>query len=185
MWPTNDLYLLAVVNSPLLWSYMWRNAVHGKDEALRMIYSFVETLPIAEPTDVIRQQTETHVSRLLTLTKEQQELSRNFLDWLQVEFSIEKLGQKLEDFAALSSDDFLGEVKKRRGRGSRLSPADIKALRQTHGEYAPQIQAIAAESETLEHKLSDLVNQAYGLTEAEIDWLWRTAPPRMPITRLQ
>jgi hypothetical protein len=34
---------------------------------------------------------------------------------------------------------------------------------------------------TLERTLSDLVNQAYGLTPAEIALMWKTAPPRMPI----
>ena len=38
---------------------------------------------------------------------------------------------------------------------------------------------------TLEFLLSDLVNAAYGLTPAEIDLMWDTAPPRMPITRPQ
>jgi hypothetical protein len=33
----------------------------------------------------------------------------------------------------------------------------------------------------LERTLSDLVNQAYGLTPAEIELMWKTAPPRMPI----
>jgi hypothetical protein len=37
-----------------------------------------------------------------------------------------------------------------------------------------------AEAARLERRLSDLVNAAYGLTGAEIDLLWRTAPPRMP-----
>lgn len=35
----------------------------------------------------------------------------------------------------------------------------------------------------LEHQVADLVNQAYGLTPEDIDWMWRTAPPRMPIQR--
>jgi hypothetical protein len=41
--------------------------------------------------------------------------------------------------------------------------------------------ARAAETLTLERTLSDLVNQAYALTPAEIDLMWQTAPPRMPI----
>ena len=41
--------------------------------------------------------------------------------------------------------------------------------------------ALAAETLTLERTLSDLVNQAYALTPAEIDLMWQTAPPRMPI----
>jgi hypothetical protein len=39
----------------------------------------------------------------------------------------------------------------------------------------------AAETLKLERTLSDLVNHAYGLTPAEIDLIWQTAPPRMPI----
>ena len=41
--------------------------------------------------------------------------------------------------------------------------------------------ALAAEIQTLERTLSDLVNQAYDLTPAEIDLMWKTAPPRMPV----
>ena len=37
-----------------------------------------------------------------------------------------------------------------------------------------------AEAAKLERRLSDLVNQAYGLTPEEVDLLWSTAPPRMP-----
>ena len=32
----------------------------------------------------------------------------------------------------------------------------------------------------LERTLSDLVNQAYGLTPEEVQLMWATAPPRMP-----
>ena len=51
-------------------------------------------------------------------------------------------------------------------------------------EYTRSIgpaRALAAEALTLERTLSDLVNQAYALTPAEIALMWQTAPPRMPI----
>ena len=51
-------------------------------------------------------------------------------------------------------------------------------------EYTRTIEpfrALAAETLTLEGTLSDLVNQAYALTPAEIALMWQTAPPRMPI----
>ena len=41
--------------------------------------------------------------------------------------------------------------------------------------------ALAAETLTLERTLSDLVNQSYALTPAEIELMWQTAPPCMPI----
>jgi hypothetical protein len=40
----------------------------------------------------------------------------------------------------------------------------------------------AAEAQRLERRLSDLVNQAYGLTPDEVALMWATAPPRMPLT---
>jgi hypothetical protein len=41
--------------------------------------------------------------------------------------------------------------------------------------------ALAAETLSLERTLSDLVNQAYALTPAEIALMWQTARSRMPI----
>jgi hypothetical protein len=47
--------------------------------------------------------------------------------------------------------------------------------------YIEPARALAAETLTLERTLSDLVNQAYALIPAEIDLMWQTAPPRMPV----
>ena len=51
-------------------------------------------------------------------------------------------------------------------------------------EYARTIEParqLIAEFVTLERQLSDLVNEAYGLTPDEVNLLWDSAPPRMPI----
>jgi hypothetical protein len=181
MWPTADLWVLAVVNSPLLWSYMWRNATHGKDEALRLIDSFTETLPIAPPPDEIRAEAEPAVGRLISLAKSGQEARRDMLDWLRTEFGVEKPGQKLEDFASLDADAFIEEVRKRRPRSAgRLTPATLKVLRAGYEEMATPAHEGRIEAANLERKLADLVNRAYGLLPEEVDLLWSTAPPRMP-----
>jgi hypothetical protein len=44
------------------------------------------------------------------------------------------------------------------------------------GTIAPA-RALAAETLELERTLSDLVNQTYALTPAEIELMWKTAPP--------
>jgi len=181
LWPTADSWLLAVVNSPLLWSYMWRNATHGKDEALRLIYSFTEILPIAPPTDEIRAEAESAVERLISLAKSGQQARRDMLDWLRTELGVEKPGQKLEDFASLDADAFVEEVRKRRPRSaSRLTPAALRDLRSGYTEMATPVREERAEAAKLERRLSDLVNRAYDLTSEEVDILWSTAPPRMP-----
>ncbi len=57
--------------------------------------------------------------------------------------------------------------------------ADYFCIGKRH--HHPRVRALAAETQTLERPLCDLVNQAYVLALAEIALMWQTAPPRMPI----
>jgi hypothetical protein len=181
MWPTDDLYLLAAMNSPVLWSYIWRNAAHGKDEALRLFNSFTEIMPIAPPSKVIRAEVEPAVEQLLTLSKARRAAVADMLAWLRLEFGVEKPGQRLEALSALDGAAFVEEVRKARPRSAgRLTPAAVRDLRAAYAEHLPPLRANEAEARRLEARLAELVYAAYGLTPAEIDLLWRTAPPRMP-----
>lgn len=182
--PSNDLYILAVLNSPLIWWHNWRYLPHMKDDALSPVGELMINLPLAIPTDEIRAEIKPKVTRLIEITKMNQQAYREVLDWLQIEQNIEKPGQKLEDFASLGCDEFIAEIKKRKPKGNTsLSPAGLKAVRDVYSEYAPAILSRKAEALKLEKQLSNLVNQAYELTPAEIDLMWKTAPPRMPVIR--
>ena len=179
--PTADLYLLAVLNSPLLWWHNWRYLPHMKDEALNPAGFRMEALPIAEPTAEIRTQAEERVAELLALSQEAQSQSRELLTWLRLELGVDQPGQRLETFADLSGDDFVAEVRKRRPKGApRLTPKTITELTRTHRHYAEPARERAIRVRALEREISDLVNRAYRLSEEEIDLMWRTAPQRMP-----
>lgn len=186
--PCSDLWLLAVLNSPLMWYWLWRNTIHGKDEVLRLKNIYTETLPIAKPTAEIRAEVEEIVTRLIEITKLNGQIYKDVLDWLQVEYKIEKLGNKLADFATLEFVEFVEEVRKRMSKpktakkaSDPLSIPAFTALRQAHNDYVPEIQNRKNEAVKLEQRLADLVNQTYQLTPEEIDLMWKTAPPRMPI----
>ncbi|MCF7993534.1 MAG: restriction endonuclease, partial [Chromatiaceae bacterium] len=156
--PTSDFYLLAVLNSPLLWTFMWRNAQHGKDEALRIIRSFSETIPIAEPTSEIRTEVEQHVAEALELTQQAQTASRELLGWLRVEFEIEKPGQRLTDYATLTADDFTAEVRKRRPKGTaRLTPKALAELAEVHEQYAAPARSRRVRLQVVEKRIAELV----------------------------
>ncbi|RZM83077.1 class I SAM-dependent DNA methyltransferase [Leptolyngbya iicbica LK] len=181
---TEELFPLAVLNSPIGWWHNWRYLPHMKDEALTPKGELIENFPIAPPTDEIRAEVEPAVQQLIEFTKANQEATRDILDWLQLEHGIEKPGNKLSDFASLPLDDFLKEVKKRRPKAAgSLGPKPLKELKAAYSDYAHPIQQRRNAGLTLEHRISDLVNQAYGLTPEEIDLMWKTAPPRMPFNR--
>jgi hypothetical protein len=75
-------------------------------------------------------------------------------------------------------------VKRIRGKKQPLTAAGVKGLRDEYTRTIAPARALAVETLALERTLSDLVNQAYGLTPVEVALMWQTAPPRMPISPL-
>jgi len=178
---SDDLYLLAVLNSPLMWWHNWRYLPHMKDEALSPVGFLMESLPIARPSDSVREKTVQGAQRLIDIRQSEQSVCRDILDWLRVEHQIEKPTTKLQSPLGLDSDSFVAEVKKLRGKKNPLSAAALRSLRDEYARTIEPARQLVAESSTLERQLSDLVNEAYGLTPDEVNLLWDTAPPRMPI----
>ena len=123
----------------------------------------------------------TTVRRLIEITSRQQQTQRTLLDWLRMEYAIEKPSNKLLAATDLDSDTWVSEVKRIRGKKQPLTAAGVQGLRAEYTRTIEPARALAAETLNLERTLSDLVNQAYGLTPAEIALMWQTAPPRMPI----
>lgn len=179
--PTDDRWILAVLNSPIAWWFAWRKALHGKDEALRYHNPFMGSFPLAVPTGHQREQAENWTERITIAVKDNQRTTRDLLDWLKVEHEIEKPSTKLLSPVGLDSDAFAAEVRKVRGRKNPLSVAALRSLREEYARTIVPAQSLAEEARGLERQISDLVNEAYGLTPEEVRLMWETAPPRMPI----
>jgi 16S rRNA G966 N2-methylase RsmD len=182
--PSSDPWLLAVLNSPLMWWYDWRYLPHMLNETLTPVGAMMETLPIARPSAGARDMAAAAVHRLTHLTRANGDAVRAVDDSLRLQFDVEAAGQKLEDFASLAADAFLKEVLARRPKSAgKLKASDLKALRDLYDEQALPVQERRREALVLERRLSALVNEAYGLTPEEVELMWSTAPPRMPAGR--
>jgi hypothetical protein len=139
-------------------------------------------LPIPRPTESQRSNAEPLITRLIDNTEAQHGMRRTILDWLRVAHEIEKPSLKLQAPTELDSDSFVAEVKRIRGKKNPLSAAALKSLRDEHARTIEPARTKAAEALQLERQLSDLVNEAYGLTPDEVALMWQTAPPRMPFS---
>jgi len=179
--PAEDKWLLSSINSPISWWYAWRTAVRGKDEALRYIKEYVMTFLIPRPTDELRTQVNLLVDRLIKIAESNVRTERAILDWLNSEHEVSEPGQALQDPIKLDSESLVREVRKARGKGNPLTLAALRSLREEHTQTILPAQALLNEAMGLERKISDLVNQAYGLTPDEVELMWKTAPPRRPI----
>ena len=181
--PVEDTYILAVLNSPLMWWHNWRYLPHMKDEALTPVSFLMDLLPIPQPSDGIRSRVETTANRLLDLSRLELSAKRSVLDWLRVEHSVTEPTAKLQEAHTLDSDAFVAEVQKGRGKKNSLTAAGLRSLRDEYARTIEPARLLVAEALQLEHRLHDLVNEAYGLTTEEVRLMWDTAPPRMPIGR--
>jgi hypothetical protein len=180
---SGDLYLLGVLNSPLMWWHNWRYLPHMKDEVLAPNGYLVADLRIAKPSTEVHSMTAKAVARLVEITRTQQATRRQILDWLRVEHEVEKATLKLQSPFGLDCDGFVAEVRKARGKKKPLSAAALANLREEYARFIDPARALAAEALSLENEVSNLVNEAYGLTPEEVALMWETAPPRMPISR--
>ncbi len=181
--PTSDFWLLACLNSSLLWWFEFRSFPHKKDEALAMDIPFVETLPIPEAETRMKENAERIVARLVEFSEELLATRVGILDWLKVQHEISEPSTKLQDTIALDSDAFVIEVQRARGRRNPFTAAALRGLRDEYKRTIEPARSISAEALRMEHSLHDLVNEAYGLTSEEVSLMWDTAPPRMPIPR--
>ena len=180
--PTSDPWLLAVLNSPLMWWHNWRYLTHLKDEALSPMGYRMDVLPIAPPTTATRDLAKQTVASLVDRTNEASAARVSILDWLKYEFDLTKVSRDLLNVTALGAEDFVAAVKAALPKKQNLTAARLAELKREHAATVEPARLARAEIFALEQKLSDLVNEAYGLTPKEVDLMWRTAPPRMPFT---
>ena len=179
--PGEHPWLLAVLNSAVMWSYLWRHAQHGKDEALRLFSDFVETLPIPTPSAEVAAAAAERVAELTALTRAQAETNPLLLNWLKFGFGVKTPPRSLGQPMALSTEAFVAEVTAAmRAAKRRVGPLDAPQLAQEHAQYAAAQRQRAARILVLEREVCALVISAWGLGAEDVELLRRTAPPRTP-----
>jgi hypothetical protein len=170
----------ASLNAPIGWWFAWRKAQHGKDEALRFFTSFMETYPVAPFEEHARTEVNELVEQSSSLAEQVQVADQNVAEWLKVEFELKALRPNLMSASLLGADQFLAAVRDVLPKKRKLSAARVAELKREFGATVDPARKLRAEIFATERRLSDLVNQAYGLTHVEVELMWRTAPPRMP-----
>jgi hypothetical protein len=105
--PSDDLGLLAELNSPLLWWFNWRYLPHMKDEALTPVAFKMAHLPIAVLKGRALTQVIEGASRLRDMAKREAEAELAVKDWLHHIFGIEEVKGALSRPVGLELDGFV------------------------------------------------------------------------------
>ena len=177
---SDDTWLLACLNSPLMWWRNWRTLPHSKDETLRPRGYMMEQVPIPEPPAGM-EEVSAAVEALVAAQREAGDARRALARWYRHEWGIERPPGALLDPFALDADGFAAALRRALPRARRLSAAELDAMAREHSASVVPIALRLAQGRKHERRLAALVEQAYGLTEEERALMWRTAPPRMPL----
>lgn len=179
---TADPFILAALNSPLLWWYGWRHFPHMKDEALNPAAFKMERLPIARPSAQQAEEAAILTAKLAATHRSKHTAASAIADWLRIEWGIAAPPVTLSAPFGLSADRFAEALRANLPKKRKLTVAEIAAIKDSHAQMIAPVAERLNEAAQLERELSAVVNAAYGLTPEEEALVWRTAPPRMPIT---
>ena len=175
--------LLAFLNSPLMWWYMWRVFPHMKDEALSIDGQCVEQLPVAQAgqqtTDTIRGT----VQEVLSLVQRVNELEVEFAAAVSKKIGSTSSAKSLVQLVGLGPDEFRLRIEKLRNRNL-PSSALGEAVRLQQQTNTRRLELLSRQL-TQEKKLADLVEETYRLTPEERSLMRSTRPVRDPIDVLE
>jgi Eco57I restriction-modification methylase len=182
--PSSDKVLLAILNSPVLWWYMWRTAQHDKDETLRLFTDFVVTIPIPQVPRSAAQAIESLVKTAEKTTEATQAFEVETLESASATFSVPPSETKIISWLSLPADVFatrlfrLAEIKK-------PTPKMADEVANFHQQArARQVELLTRQLD-LERKLAALVEDAYGLDAEDRALLRASRPVRDPLDVLE
>jgi TaqI-like C-terminal specificity domain/N-6 DNA Methylase len=164
--PTNDLSLLALLNSKLIWFYLKRTCVMRSGGYLEVKPQYFEKIPIREISEKKKQPFITLANKMLELNKSSSGQSHKFLDLLQSNFPFELPTNKLKKWYDIEFIDLLAELEKAGAKIPAKKQGEWLALFKAEKE---KIKSTQKEISKTDKEIDALVYQLYDLTPEEIE----------------
>lgn len=167
--PTDDAYLLGILNSKLLFFYYKNNAsVLGdanRGGRVRWFSQDVLRLPIALPSEDVRKTITQHAQQMLTIYTDLQKVQNNFLQLLNDNLDTTKISTRLEKWYDLTFKELLAELAKQKTSIALNKQTEWRNLFDEQKAIAHQLQS---QISTTNKTIDTLVYALYQLTPQEV-----------------
>ena len=161
--PTDDLSLLAILNSKLIWFYLKGNCVVRSGGYIEVKPQYFEKIPIKEISKKEKQPFIILAEKMLALNKSTSEQSQKFIELLKANFVFEPT-TKLKKWYELEFIDVLHELEKGGAKIPAKKQTEWLELFKTEKEKIKHTQAQIAATD---QEIDKLVYHLYGLTAEE------------------
>lgn len=163
--PSNDLYLLAVLNSSLIQYLMKKMAITRRGGYQEFKVQYLEKVPIKDLNAAEKGPFVTLVREAIRHASELDQVVSAVGHLLRSKYTLPTLSRALENWPSLEFKGFLAELKKAKVS---LSLAEEAEWLSYFTEQKAKAQALQAQIEKTDAAIDALVYQLYGLTEEEI-----------------
>jgi hypothetical protein len=166
----NLKYILSVINSKVI-DFFYRILVGEQGRTFAQIKGTnLSKIPIKEISIESQQPFIEKADQMIDLNKQFHRTQKEFLDWLKIQYGLEKQSKKLESFYALDEKAFFAELKKKLPKENKnISPKQTGEIKQYFEDYRQKIIALKNEIEKTDSEIDEMVYELYGLTKEEIE----------------
>jgi type I restriction-modification system DNA methylase subunit/REP element-mobilizing transposase RayT len=163
--PSNDKYLLSILNSKVCEFVMRNTAITRRGGYQEYKVQYLEKIPIKQINKNEKINFEIIVDKIIELNAFQNQLISSFLKLLLSKFGIDKLSRNLQNWHELDFRDFLKELQKAKVKLSLSEEADWMNY---FNEQKQKAQTLKSEIEKTDREIDRMVYELYELTEEEI-----------------
>ncbi len=163
--PTDDIALLAILNSKCVWYFLNQICVVRSGGYIEVKPQYFEQIPIPSYSNQKNNLIAKTESQILNTSKFQT-IESKFLRLIQRKFPIDKLSKKLQNWHTLTFAEFVKELKKKKIKLGLAEEAEWEDYFEAEKAKALTLQATIDQTDK---EIDQMVYALYGLTEEEIE----------------
>ena len=168
--PSNDKFLLALLNSKICEFVMSKLAITRRGGYQEYKVQYLEKVPLKSATGMVKEDFSKLTDERTLLTESQYKVKHTYQKYIQSQFSIEKLTRNLQNWHELEFGEFIKELNKaiKKVGGEKLSKMDEMEWMEVFETKKAEAQTLKAEIDKTDAEIDAMVYELYGLSEEEI-----------------
>jgi len=166
--PTNDKFLIAILNSKVAWYFLTNICVVRSGGYIEVKPQYFEQIPI--PTINNREALEVKTTTIIDFTSKMQKVVNGLINYLQSQFSGIVLTKKLQNWQKLEFSEFMNELNKaiKKVGGEKLSKMDEMEWMEVFETKKAEALTLKTQIDKTDKEIGQMVYELYGLSEEEI-----------------